>query len=474
MARDARRVFPILGLSGTGTVGNLWPGIAGPSATEGVSRKRGEDFRAVRRRPLGMGARKFRWLLPVGAVLSVQAGCKRPETKESYTPANSAIRVQKSDDGVHLTTRTAEFVLSATGNLRASLISGNSKITLEEAGPSAQVTAGNKVVTDFVRDIAHPMIRNTEGKLGSSGRRVEIRGRSTSTGLEETLVLEGYDNFPSVALLSATYKNTSDRDVRLDSISLQSHRLNAALAEAGVKTHEMYAFFGSSLKWGQDDVLPIPAKFAQENPFGTPVETKDDSGRVGGGIPVGAFWTRVVGLAVGHLETLPLAISIPVNTTPAARVELVLAGPRETTLKPRDPFSTPRLFASVYRGDYYEPLHTWSEMVEREGLSAPRNNEESYAVSWCGWGYESDVTPKQMVQTIPKLKQLGIHWATLDDRWFNNYGDWAPRADTFGGAAIQKLVKDFHEQGIKVPLWWLPLACQDGKFAYGGPPFRTS
>src|SRR5258707_13412573 len=113
-------------------------------------------------------------------------------------------------------------------------------------------------------------------------------------------------------------------------------------------------------------------------------------------------------------------------------------------------------------------------MVEREGLSAPRNNEENYAVSWCGWGYESDVTPKQMVQTIPKLKQLGIHWATLDDRWFNNYGDWAPRADTFGGAAIQKLVRDFHEQGIKVQLWWLPLAVEDGKFGYGGPQNLTA
>ena len=421
-----------------------------------------------------MGARKLRWLLPVGVVLSVLAGCKKPEAKETYTPADSAIRVQGSDDGVHLTTKTAEFVLSATGNLRASLINGNSKITLEEEGPGAQVTAGNKVVTDFARDIAHPMIGDTEGKLGSSGRRVEIRGRSTSTGLEETLVLEAYDDFPSVALLSATYKNTSDRDVRLDSISLQSHRLNAALAETGVKTHEMYAFFGSSLKWGKDDVLPIPAKFTQENPFGTPVETKDDLGRVGGGIPVVAFWTRNVGLAVGHVETLPLAISIPVNTTTDGRVEASIVVPAETTLKPGDTFSTPRLFASVYKGDYYEPLHTWSEVVEREGLSAPKNNEENYAVSWCGWGYESDVTPKQMVQTIPKLKELGIHWATLDDRWFNNYGDWAPRADTFGGAAILKLVKDFHEQGIKVQLWWLPLAVEDGKFGYGGHKFVTS
>ena len=59
-------------------------------------------------------------------------------------------------------------------------------------------------------------------------------------------------------------------------------------------------------------------------------------------------------------------------------------------------------------------------MLAEEGLEKPRNDKENYAVSWCGWGYEFGVTPKQMLDTIPKLKELGIHWATLDDGWFNN------------------------------------------------------
>jgi alpha-galactosidase len=72
-----------------------------------------------------------------------------------------------------------------------------------------------------------------------------------------------------------------------------------------------------------------------------------------------------------------------------------------------------------------------------------------------------------MTGTIPKLQELRIHWATLDDRWFNNYGDWQPRPDKFSGDAIQKMVKDFHREGIKVRLWWLPLAVEDGQFRYG-------
>jgi alpha-galactosidase len=116
----------------------------------------------------------------------------------------------------------------------------------------------------------------------------------------------------------------------------------------------------------------------------------------------------------------------------------------------------------------------WSNAVEREGLAKPTNNNENYAVSWCGWGYESEVTPKQMIGTIPKLKELGVHWATLDDRWFNNYGDWQPRADTFPDNAIQELVSDFHAQGMKLQLWWLPLAVEDGHNAYESHKYGVS
>jgi len=256
------------------------------------------------------------------------------------------------------------------------------------------------------------------------------------------------------------------KEVTLDSVSLQEHRFNATLADSSAAHNQMWTFQGSSLKWGKDEIFAVPAKFSQENPFGAPVETKDDLGRVGGGIPVVAFWTKTVGEAVGHLETLPLVLSIPVATTSDGRVNASVQFPANTTLKPGDAFSTPRTFVAVYSGDFYEPLSIWSNAIEREGLAKPANNDENYAVSWCGWGYEANVTPKQMTDTIPKLKELGIHWATLDDRWFNNYGDWLPRTDTFGGDAIREMVKEFHQQGIKLQLWWLPLAVEDGKYRY--------
>ena len=421
--------------------------------------------------------RALAMLLAAGLLQS--AGCKNKEAQPAAGPAaaqTSATRVSTETDGIHVQTPVAEFLLGPSGYLQASLKSEGKMLTLEDPGNETgqQLIAGRAEVSDFVFDLAHANVRDATGKLGRLGKHIEVPGTSASTGLEETLTLEVYDDFPAIALLSATLRNAGQKGVVLDSVSLQRHRLNAQLGDPQATPHEMWSFYGSSLKWGKDDVLPVPAKFSQENPFGAPVEVEGDLGRVGGGIPVVAFWTRSVGEAIGHIETLPLVLSIPVETMKDGRVVAAVRLPAKTTLKPGDAYSTPRTFLAVYKGDYYEPLSVWSNAVEREGLARPANNEENYAVSWCGWGYESDVTPKQMLATIPKLKELGIHWATLDDRWFDNYGDWQPRTDTFAGDAIQKMASDFHAQGIKLQLWWLPLAVEDGHNGYGGHKFVIS
>ena len=394
---------------------------------------------------------------------------------KSIAPS-SVISTSIDPAGFRVRTPTAEFLLNSSGYLQANLKSGGQLLSLDDPENQAGqlLLSGKSEANDFVFDLANAKVTNAAGKLGALGKHIEVSGTSAETNLEEALTLEVYDDFPSLALLSATLRNTGSNPVAIDSFLLQRHQFNAHLADAQAKPHQMWSFFGASLKWGKDDVLPIPAKFSQQNPFGTPVEVKDDLGRVGGGIPVVAFWTRNVGEAIGHIETLPLALSIPVQTGADQRVTAAVQLPANSTLKPGEVYSTPRTFLAIYKGDYFEPLNVWSNVVEREGLARPANNDENYAVSWCGWGYESDVTPKQMLDTIPKLKEFRIHWATLDDRWFNNYGDWLPRSDTFAGDAITKLVSDFHAQGIKMQLWWLPLAVEDGHFGYGSHKFVTS
>jgi alpha-galactosidase len=404
-------------------------------------------------------------------------GCQKKEETKPVSPAaaKSAVVVKVSSESITAITPTAEFRLTPTGALTATLVAASGQSSLEDQPLdfSQIVSSAKKEHAGAHFDLAGAKVRGTSGKLGALGKHVEISGTIPGTNLAETLDLEIYDDFPNIALLSLSIRNSGPTDVPLNWVKLQRHQF-ATKADSNSRVDPLWTFQGASLKWGKDEIFPMPAKFSQENPFGAPVPTKDDLGYVGGGIPVVAFWSREVGEAIGHVETLPLTLSIPVKTTATGKVETEVRVPAGTILKPGEVFSTPRTFLAIYRGDFYQPLSLWSRVLAKEGLEKPRNNDENYAVNWCGWGYEFGVTPKQMLDTIPKLKELGIHWATLDDGWFNDYGDWQPNSVAFAGNAIPNMVKQFHDQGMKMQVWWLPLGVEDGHFGYGGRKYVVS
>jgi alpha-galactosidase len=417
-------------------------------------------------------------LIIVAGLTLFAAGCGKQSTLNppaAKTPG-SQIQISATANGTVVETPTAEFTIAPNGYVASSLVSGGRKLSLDDAGSESgmQVMAAGKRLSDVIFDVAHPQISAPQGRLGPRGKRIQLAGKNSAGDLEESLAVEIYDDYPAVALVSASIRNAGKSEVKLDTVDLDRHRLNASLADAAAAPNKMWSFHGASIAWGKDNVFEIPKKFSQQNQMGSLVEVKGDLGRVGGGIPVVAFWTRTVGEAIGHVETLPLVLAIPVETEADGHVDASVHLTPGAALRPGEIYSTPQTFIAVYTGDYYEPLRMYSDVIDGEGLKKPANNNEDYAVSWCGWAYLADVTPAQMLGTIPKLKEMGIHWATLDDRWFNNYGDWQPRSDTFPGDEIRKMVRQFHEQGIKVQLWWLPLAVEDGGPGYESHSYGVS
>ena len=377
----------------------------------------------------------------------------------------SAIKVEANSGGpVVLTTSAAEFRIRPDGYIQASLLKDGQKLSLDDpkAGAPADSdflqVAGKDV--HFILDFGSARVLEAVGKMGV-GKRIEIPARPlgpSGLAMEPVLAVEVYDKFPNILLSTVEYKNTGSSDVKIDSSVNQRRRLNAHLGEVKEPAWDMWSFHGSSYDWGKDDVVKLKPGFSQPNVFGEMVK-----GGYGGGIPVVAFWNRQVGEAIGHVETIPLPASIPAKVGADGRVMAEVDYPANVTLKPGEVYSTPRTFLSVYQGDFYEPLRTWSSVLQKEGWQLPKPSSEAYNVSWCGWGYEFNVTPAQMVGTIPKLKEMGIKWATLDDRWFDTYGDWNPRKETFPDDSIKKMTDDFHKEGMFVQLWWLPLTAEDGE-----------
>ena len=412
----------------------------------------------------------FHLLFAAACSLIVLQGCEKSQTSapvtsqqtKPVTASVSRIEVQSAARGpLVIKTPTAEFEVTPRGYVKAFLLHNGQRLTLDDPTVDAAgggVTVAGKPIRDFILDLNKAVVIDATGKLGNLGKRVDIAGHSAS-GLEETLSLEVYDDFPGMALVTASFRNPGTKDLALDRVSTQEHRINASLTDAGAVPHQLWSFQGASFTWGQDEVLRIPARFSRPNLMGGVVPKEG----TGGGVPVNAFWTADVGEAIGHVETLPLALSLPVSVGADKRIQTSLTLEPKTIVKPGDSFATPRSFVAVYHGDFYEPLRTYSLALQREGWTLPKPNNESYSIAWCGWGYEFNVTPTQMLGTIPKLKEMGIKWATLDDRWFNTYGDWDPRPETFPGDSIKKMTDEFHKQGIYSQIWWYPLVAEDGK-----------
>ena len=141
------------------------------------------------------------------------------------------------------------------------------------------------------------------------GKRVEIPARPlgpSGTELQRVLALEVYDNFPNILLNTVEYKNVGAKDIAIEKSTNQRRRLSARLTDAKAHPWEMWSFHGSSYDWGKDDVVKLTPSFSQPNILGEMVK-----GGYGGGIPVVAFWTRKVGEAVGHVETIPISAVDP-------------------------------------------------------------------------------------------------------------------------------------------------------------------
>jgi alpha-galactosidase len=407
------------------------------------------------------------FLLVAALLLTVPVVSCSGKRSKTAAQAESRTSVTISPDGpLVITTSSSEFQVSRTGYIRAALLRDGRKLSLDDAAADTQTSADEivtdgKALSDFTLDFSKARVTTPSGRIGTAGKRIEISGNSQSVpGLVKTLAIEVYDDLPSLLLASSSYKNAGNSEIVLGRVVTQRHVLNASTSDPEAAPYSMWSFHGSSEAWGKDDVMHIDAKFNRENPM--QVVMHKDENQTGGGIPIVAFWTGAVGEAIGHAETVPLRLGLPVSTRPDQKVNAEVVLDSDTRLQSGQVYTTPLTFVTVFHGDFYEPLSTYSKMLQVKGVSLAHPTEADYQANWCGWGYEMDFTPKQMLGTIPKLKELGLKWATLDAGWFKARGDWEPRTDTFPDDSLQKVVKAYHDAGIRITLWWIPIVAEDG------------
>lgn len=395
-------------------------------------------------------------------------GCRRRPAEEKKFSSVTVLAERAAPIVVRIP--GAEYDIWPSGYVQAYQIqlrtARRSSIEEPEPGLSAwgdKLWAGGKEVTDFVYDFKSLKTTDARSKIGSLGKHAEVKARSQSTQIEKTLSLEVYDDFPNMAVEQLTYLNLGRSDLQIDRVQAQRHCLDASITNVQAQRNSFWSFHGASIAPGRDAVFPIPRDFSQRNLMGAPVAVKGELGSVGGGIPVVALWTATLGMAIGHVEPLPQIAAFPVHTLPEGMVETYMEVEPGVRLKTGEHYATPRSFVATYTGDYYEPLSLYARVLRREASAPAKPGAAAYGAKLSARADDTGMTPAQIIAMIPELKAMNIRRTTLDERWFDSYGDWEARGESFSGEAIQKMVAEVHQQGLLAELAWTPLAVEDAE-----------
>jgi alpha-galactosidase len=319
---------------------------------------------------------------------------------------------------------------------------------------SEYLTCRELAAKDFkIKDAYHVTVQDSIG----TGVRWILRGTYVQEdfSVEKLLFITLYDRFPDIAFCKTHYINRSQREVHPQ--KWISNRYELLPSNDSIP---FWSFQGESTGARKDWVLALKAGFRQKNYMGM------NNTDYGGGIPVTDVWTRQNGIAIGHAEVVPELVALPVEFDAytnrcTINIEKDLA---EEALLPGDTVSTNETFVMVHSGDYYAALKRYGEVLRAKGLSFAKPEDEAFEASWCAWGYMRDVTLDEITGTLPKVKELGIEWVTIDDGYQRAEGDWHVNKRMFpgGDAEMKSLVQKLHDQGFKVMLWWAPLAADPG------------
>jgi alpha-galactosidase len=335
-------------------------------------------------------------------------------------------------------------------NMRAGAGGQKAALTHWEA-PEALVIGTNTRIDRFALH-EHSKGEMT-GPLGH-GTRLRLVGVAPE-GIEKTVQVELYADYPGFALYQVTYRNTGTQPAAVESWTQCALRLTPEGADPSDPPY--WSFCGSTHPDRRDWVQPVRAGFDQQNFMGMAASD------YGGGTPIVDVWRRRGGVAIGHLETRPQLVSLPLKCT-AGSLDLSMTAALKSALKPGESLTLPQAFIATHLGDYFPVLDAYRRIMGVRGITPAHPPKAAYEPIWCAWGYERDCTLQLIEGTLPKVRELGLKWAVIDDGWQNNVGDWklSPAKYPRGEEDMRALVQKIRSYDLEARLWWAPLAVVPG------------
>lgn len=274
--------------------------------------------------------------------------------------------------------------------------------------------------------------------------------------LTKILTVIKYRDFPDMLLTKTSYINNTEGPLFVKGIRNNNYEIIG-----GSDTPGFWSFQGESTSERADWILPVVGQFFQRNYMGM------NNSDYGGGIPVTCLWRPDMGIAIGHVSKHPELVSLPVekkDNSDNATIAMEKIYDNAKELLPGDTISSLLSFVQLYEGDCFRPLRQYAELMQRSGIVMPESEPAAFESMWCSWGYERTATFEEVLGTLPKVRELGIQWATVDDGYQIAEGDWDLDPNRFPGGDQEMidLVREMKKDGLKVQLWWAPLAADPG------------
>ena len=297
-----------------------------------------------------------------------------------------------------------------------------------------------------------------DGPFGR-GTRLKMVGVAESI-VEKSVEVDLFERYPGLAFFRVSYRNIAAAPVAVGGWACAEHHLSKAGVPGGDASSgepPFWSYCGSTHSDRRDWVQAVRPGFSQENFMG--MEASD----YGSGTPIVDVWRKDGGLAIGHLELTPQILSLPVKCTDAG-VDLAITCPIKRVLEPGETLAPPEFFVAAHEGDYFRVLDAYRRIMSARGVASPAAPAAAYEAIWCAWGYERACTLQLIEDTLPKVRELGLRWAVIDDGWQSNVGDWAldPVKYPHGDTDMKRLVGAIRAQDLKPRLWWAPLTAVAG------------
>ncbi|MFC1619607.1 alpha-galactosidase [Candidatus Neomarinimicrobiota bacterium] len=399
------------------------------------------------------GISLFRTLL-AGSLLAAILTCTR-ET--------DVIRFEEQQDG---TLRFAHQVISVeilpSTQFLVSYISENGEeisLVVPDPGQSPMthfLIAENQIVDQF------ELLRESiylEAITGVHGKGKELTVRAQTQGPKNSLIekevkISLYAKYPDAAIVNSSYRIVeADAPIMLDAVTSNAFRLDRKQVSPKEKSHDFWGFFGygkivpGSHGHRRANVLPIDAD----------LQLRNDSELISG-VPLTDIWAPEMGMAIASVEKRARIIEMPTKVDENGYLNISLLEKPQKMLSPGDTYKALETAILVHTLDYATPLKTYADLMADRGITPKPCPDFGYDPFWCNWGYKRDWKLDHGVDRLEEFKALGIKSVTVDDGWFDNYGDWEVSLAKFpdGEGQFTEWVHRFHEKGLRAVIWWVP------------------